>query len=197
MVKTGSSYLSQSELPLTFGLGAAAKVTKIEVTWPNGRTRDAAWRRGRTSTLTIEEGKGIVAKTPLARRGPADRLTMTPGGKAFALLLGAATAPPRSCSWHRRLLTGPVQPSAAVTARENAYRANNVGVALLEQYDFPRPRGSVPRARSRSIPRSTIARLNLGIALFYGGDPDGRAQGARERRAARCPTARRRTTCSA
>src|SRR5262249_3430208 len=36
MVRTGSSYLSESELPLTFGLGSAAKVTKIEVKWPDG-----------------------------------------------------------------------------------------------------------------------------------------------------------------
>jgi hypothetical protein len=28
MVKTGSSYLSQSELPLTFGLGQATSITK-------------------------------------------------------------------------------------------------------------------------------------------------------------------------
>src|SRR6185295_10784550 len=41
MVKTGSSYLSQSELPLTFGLGASGPgngVRSIDVTWPNGKT---------------------------------------------------------------------------------------------------------------------------------------------------------------
>ena len=38
MVKTGSSYLSQSELPLTVGLGASGSVEAIEVTWPGGRT---------------------------------------------------------------------------------------------------------------------------------------------------------------
>ena len=38
VVKTGSSYCSQSELPLTFGLGKSAKVTGIEVTWPNGKS---------------------------------------------------------------------------------------------------------------------------------------------------------------
>ena len=37
MVKTGSSYCSQSELPLTFGLGAAGEVAGIRVTWPGGR----------------------------------------------------------------------------------------------------------------------------------------------------------------
>ena len=31
------SYLSQSELPLTFGLGAATRVDELEITWPGGR----------------------------------------------------------------------------------------------------------------------------------------------------------------
>ena len=34
-MKTGSSYLSQSELPLTFGLGDADTIAKIEVKWPD------------------------------------------------------------------------------------------------------------------------------------------------------------------
>ncbi len=33
------SYLSQSELPLTFGLGRAAEATRVTVTWPGGRRR--------------------------------------------------------------------------------------------------------------------------------------------------------------
>ena len=37
MVKTGSSYLSQSERPLTFGLGTATKVGGLEIIWPNGK----------------------------------------------------------------------------------------------------------------------------------------------------------------
>jgi hypothetical protein len=63
MVKTGSSYLSQSELPLTFGLGAADKVTKIEVKWPDGRSETLSGLEANTS-VTIEEGKGIVSRTP-------------------------------------------------------------------------------------------------------------------------------------
>jgi enediyne biosynthesis protein E4 len=35
-VRSGGGYLSQSDLRLHFGLGAAAKVDKIEVTWPGG-----------------------------------------------------------------------------------------------------------------------------------------------------------------
>jgi hypothetical protein len=63
MVKTGSSYLSQSELPLTFGLGSAEKVTKIEVKWPDGRSETLTGLEPNTS-VTIEEGKGIVSRTP-------------------------------------------------------------------------------------------------------------------------------------
>src|SRR5436305_1225516 len=37
-----SGYLSQSSLPLYFGLGDAQKVDSIEVTWPSGRTQTVA-----------------------------------------------------------------------------------------------------------------------------------------------------------
>src|SRR5262249_49992929 len=36
-VKTGSSYLSQSELPLTFGLGKRDKIDRATIQWPNGK----------------------------------------------------------------------------------------------------------------------------------------------------------------
>ena len=36
MVKTGSSYLSQSELPLTFGLGKRDKIERVQIEWPSG-----------------------------------------------------------------------------------------------------------------------------------------------------------------
>ena len=68
----------------------------------------------------------------------------------------------------------PVQPpqsSPAVTAREDAYRANNVGVARLEQYDFPAATAAFRRALQLD-PSLAIARLNLGIALFYGGEQE-------------------------
>jgi enediyne biosynthesis protein E4 len=40
MVKTGSSYLSQSELALTFGLGKREKADRMEIEWPSGLTQD-------------------------------------------------------------------------------------------------------------------------------------------------------------
>ncbi len=40
LVKTGSSYLSQSELPVTFGLGKRDKIERVVIQWPNGRTEE-------------------------------------------------------------------------------------------------------------------------------------------------------------
>lgn len=67
MVKTGSSYLSQSELPLTFGLGAAEKVGGIDVTWPGGRIERLPGVAG-DQVVTITEGKGIVRVAPLGAK---------------------------------------------------------------------------------------------------------------------------------
>ena len=39
MVRSGSSYCSQSELPLTFGLGGDAVVDSVQVEWPSGQRR--------------------------------------------------------------------------------------------------------------------------------------------------------------
>jgi hypothetical protein len=38
MVKSGSSYLSQSELPVTFGVGRRDRVDRLVIQWPSGRT---------------------------------------------------------------------------------------------------------------------------------------------------------------
>jgi hypothetical protein len=65
MVHTGSSYLSQSELPLTFGLGQAATVSRIEIKWPDG-TAQAIEGADAGQTITVEEGRGITQRTPFA-----------------------------------------------------------------------------------------------------------------------------------
>lgn len=52
--------------------------------------------------------------------------------------------------------------------REAAYRANNVGVAHLEQFDYDGAAQSFRQAL-KLHPALHIARLNLAIALFYGG----------------------------
>jgi hypothetical protein len=67
MVKTGSSYLSQSEFPLTFGLGkptAQEKKVAISIVWPSGR-KEAFSAVKCNRALIIQEGKGILSEIPL------------------------------------------------------------------------------------------------------------------------------------
>ena len=58
MVKTGSSYLSQSELPVTFGMGKRDKVERVVIDWPSGATEE---HKGLATgeAYEITEGKGI------------------------------------------------------------------------------------------------------------------------------------------
>jgi hypothetical protein len=39
-VRAGSSYLSQSELPLTFGVGKSERIDRLTVEWPSGTTQE-------------------------------------------------------------------------------------------------------------------------------------------------------------
>jgi enediyne biosynthesis protein E4 len=59
MLHSGSSYLSQSELVLTFGLGNATKAGSVEVQWPSGKI-DKLSDIPAGQTITVQEGKGIV-----------------------------------------------------------------------------------------------------------------------------------------
>ena len=63
-VKTGSSYLSQNELPITFGLGHAKGVQAVEIAWPSGRV-DRLPAENAGQSLLIEEGRGIIARMEL------------------------------------------------------------------------------------------------------------------------------------
>src|SRR5215213_11679104 len=54
---------------------------------------------------------------------------------------------------------------AKANTREDAYRANNVGVALLEQFKYKEAADSFRRALQLE-PGLALARINLGIALF-------------------------------
>ena len=40
LVRGGSSYLSQSELPVTFGVGRREKIDRVVIAWPSGRTEE-------------------------------------------------------------------------------------------------------------------------------------------------------------
>jgi enediyne biosynthesis protein E4 len=59
VVKGGSSYLSQSELPVTFGLEKRDRIERVVIDWPSGRTEEYKnLAAGRCYECT--EGKGIV-----------------------------------------------------------------------------------------------------------------------------------------
>ena len=65
VVRTGSSYLSQSELPLTFGLGAAAATDEAMIEWPGSQQEKIGpLRAGRAYVAT--QGKGITDDRALA-----------------------------------------------------------------------------------------------------------------------------------
>jgi len=65
-VHSGSSYCSQSELTLTFGLGQATEVPSVEVVWPSGQ-RDTLNNLKANNTYTIEEGGKILTARPFKR----------------------------------------------------------------------------------------------------------------------------------
>ena len=65
-VRAGSSYLSQNDLRLHFGLAAATQAEIVEVLWPSGRTETfRAVAAGQI--VTIAEGKGVVTRTPFTK----------------------------------------------------------------------------------------------------------------------------------
>jgi hypothetical protein len=66
MVKSGSSYLSQSEMPLTFGLGKPeeGRTVTIEIAWPSGKKESLAGIKA-NQFITVQEGKGVIAAQPI------------------------------------------------------------------------------------------------------------------------------------
>jgi hypothetical protein len=66
LVRTGSSYLSQSELPLTFGLGGRASADEATIEWPSGQQEHLGPLRAGHSYL-VTEGKGAAPDRGFAR----------------------------------------------------------------------------------------------------------------------------------
>jgi len=58
-VRSGGSYISQSDLRLHFGLEKRAKIDLIEVRWPSGVV-DKITNAGVNKILTVKEGQGLV-----------------------------------------------------------------------------------------------------------------------------------------
>jgi hypothetical protein len=62
LVKGGSSYLSQSELPVTFGLGKRAKIDRVTIEWPSGKTEEYK-NLAAGQTYDCVEAKGITPQS--------------------------------------------------------------------------------------------------------------------------------------
>ena len=59
LVRSGSSYASQSDLALTFGLGKDTTVSAVEVEWPSG-AKDRIANVQAKQRIVIQEGTGLV-----------------------------------------------------------------------------------------------------------------------------------------
>jgi hypothetical protein len=67
MLRSGSSYLSASELVLTFGLATHVQADSIEIRWPRGQVDQLA-NVAADQTITVTEGKGITASRKYGKR---------------------------------------------------------------------------------------------------------------------------------
>ncbi|MBI2188505.1 MAG: CRTAC1 family protein [Acidobacteria bacterium] len=67
VVKSGSSYASQSELPLTFGLGRRTQVSGARITWPDGQVESLPALKA-NRVVTVEQGRGVVRSERLLVR---------------------------------------------------------------------------------------------------------------------------------
>jgi len=62
MVRSGSSYLSQSELPATFGVGKLDQIERAVIGWPSGRSEEYR-QLGTGKSFQVIEGKGITEES--------------------------------------------------------------------------------------------------------------------------------------
>jgi len=58
-VRSGDSYISQSDLRLHFGLERRAKIDLIEIRWPGGAVDKISGVKP-NRVLTIKEGQGVI-----------------------------------------------------------------------------------------------------------------------------------------
>ena len=66
-VRSGSSYVSNSDMRVHFGLGAAAKIDGVEVRWPSGLT-ERFENLAVDAVHTLKEGSGVPARTSATER---------------------------------------------------------------------------------------------------------------------------------
>lgn len=68
-VHSGSSYCSQSELPLTFGLGRNDKIDRVEIEWPSGKVEKLSGLSA-NQLYVLKEGGGVSESKALPMAAP-------------------------------------------------------------------------------------------------------------------------------
>jgi hypothetical protein len=63
-VRSGGSYISQNDLRLHFGLGAADSISEVTIQWPSGATQ-VLKNIPADFIYTVVEGEGLKEKTKL------------------------------------------------------------------------------------------------------------------------------------
>ena len=81
-VRTGSSYASQSELTLTFGLGkpdGTDRTFALEITWPSGE-KATVQQVSANQFIAVQEGQGVTKTEPIifARAAPTPQPSPAP-----------------------------------------------------------------------------------------------------------------------
>ncbi len=81
-VHSGSSYCSQSELALTFGLGRNDKIDRVEIEWPSGKVEKLA-NLTANQLYVVKEGGGVAESKllPMATPSPAPSPSATVAGQ--------------------------------------------------------------------------------------------------------------------
>src|SRR5207237_9692654 len=65
-VRSGSSYISNSDMRVHFGLGAATKIDDLQIRWPSGLVEQFA-NVSVDSIHTLREGAGVKLPDPAPR----------------------------------------------------------------------------------------------------------------------------------
>jgi hypothetical protein len=82
-VRSGSSYLSQNDLRLHFGLGDAVAVSSVQIIWPSGK-RETYKDLTADFIYTIVEGSGISERSPFAGKSAATGTKMASAAEPVA-----------------------------------------------------------------------------------------------------------------
>jgi hypothetical protein len=91
-VASGRSQVSQSDLRVHFGLGAATRVDRLEVRWANGPT--VAYEvPGVDRIVNIDQSRGVLEPRPASSTQRTQRLAEEMGRDSFPSVL---CGPPRS-----------------------------------------------------------------------------------------------------